>query len=182
MDTWVIIVIIVAVLILLALLLLLGRKGRERKLESNRQEAREIRRGAEVDTAQADKARAEADVKAAEARRHEAQARERSAHADEQHRAARERHLEAARLDPDVDEDEAAAQYDREHGPGGTGPSGLDRDRDGVDDRAEGTGAAGGGVEHYERTETADTERERVYEQDESGDVVRDEERERPRG
>jgi FtsZ-interacting cell division protein ZipA len=183
MDAWVIIVIVVAALILLALFVLLGRKGRERKLESNRQEAREVRRGAEVDRAQADKSRAEADVKAAEARRQEAQARERSAHADEQQREARERHLEAARLDPDVDEDEAAAQYDREQARRGGASPAYDEPGAGTD--REGTVADRRGdehVEHYERTETADTERERVYEQDDRGDVVRDEERERPRG
>jgi hypothetical protein len=176
MDTWVIIAIVVAVLILLALFALLGRKGRDRKHEANRREAREIRRGAEVDRAGADKARAEADVQSAEARRKEAEARERAADADEKHRDARERHLEAARLDPDVDEDEAARQYDEEHarrqGVTSPGESGDLADRaPGRDDR----------VEHYERTETPDTERERVYEQDDQGDVVRDEERQRPR-
>ena len=43
MSTGAIIAIIVAVLIVLALVVLLSRKGRERKLESNRQEARELR-------------------------------------------------------------------------------------------------------------------------------------------
>jgi hypothetical protein len=180
MDTGVIIAIVVAALILLALLVLLGRKGRERKLETNRHEAREIRRGAEVNRAQADKTRAEADVQAAEARRQEAQARERAAEADEQHREARERHLEAARLDPDVDEREAAEQFDREHGHygitshghGEPGAAEQDRDRAGADDEH---------VEHYERTETADVERERTFERDDQGQVVRDEERQRPR-
>jgi type IV secretory pathway VirB10-like protein len=179
MSTGVIIAIIVAALIVLALVVLLSRKGRERKLESNRQEARELRRGAEVDRASADKTQAEADIKAAEARRHDAEARESAADAEEQQREARERHLEAARLDPDVDESEAAEQYDQEqgrkhgitsHGYESDAPSG-DRDPDGGDER----------VEHYERTETADAERERVYEQDDSGDVVRDEESRRPR-
>jgi hypothetical protein len=179
MSTGVIIAIIVAALIVLALVVLLSRKGRERKLESNRQEARELRRGAEVDRASADKTQAEADIKAAEARRHDAEARESAADAEEQQREARERHLEAARLDPDVDESEAAEQYDQEqgrkhgitsHGYESDAPSG-DRDPDRGDER----------VEHYERTETADSERERVYEQDDSGDVVRDEESRRPR-
>jgi len=47
MDAGVIIAIVVGVLILLALLFLLGRKGRQRKLEANRHQAREIRREAE---------------------------------------------------------------------------------------------------------------------------------------
>ena len=85
---------------------------------------------------------------------------------------ARERHLEAARLDPDVDESEAAEQYDQEQGrKHGITSHGYGEGDDAGDER----------VEHYERTETDGTERERVYEQDESGDVVRDEERERPR-
>jgi FtsZ-interacting cell division protein ZipA len=172
MDTWLIIVIVVAVLLVLALLFLMSRKGRERKHEANRQEAREIRRGADVDRAQADQTRAEADVQAAEARRKEAQARERAADADAKQREARERHLEAARLDPDVDENEAAEQYDQEQAR-----------RQGVTSPGYGDSDEGGGdrVEHYERTETPDVERERVYEQDDRGDVVRDEERERPR-
>jgi len=124
-----------------------------------------------VDGASADKTRAEADVQAAEARRQEAEARERVADADQQQREARERHLEAERLDPDVDEREAAEQYDREQA----------RRHGGL--TSEGDSDEGGGdrVEHYERTETPDVERERVYEQDDRGDVVRDEERERPR-
>jgi hypothetical protein len=39
----------------------------------------------------------------------------------------------------------------------------------------------GDGVEHHEETRTADEERERHYERDEEGDVVRDEEYRRPR-
>jgi hypothetical protein len=181
MSTGVIIAIVVAALILLALFVLLGRKGRERKHEANRQEARELRRGAEVDRAAADKTRAEADMQAAQARRQDAEARESAVAADEKQREARERHLEAARLDPDVDEHEAAEQYDQEqgrkhgitsHGYGESDTPAGDRDRVGSgDDR----------VEHYERTETAEGERERVYEQDDQGDVVRDEESRRPR-
>ena len=182
MSTGLIIAIIVAALIVLALFVLLGRKGRERKHESNRQEAREIRRGAEVDRAAADKTQAEADVQAAQARRQDAQARESAVAADDKQREARERHLEAARLDPDVDEHEAAEQYDqdqgRKHGitSHGYGESDSDdRDRGAVADRDDER------VEHYERTETAGGERERAYEQDDDGDVVRDEERQRPR-
>jgi F0F1-type ATP synthase membrane subunit b/b' len=181
MDAGVIIAIVVGVLILLALFALLGKKGRDRKLESNRHEAREIRRGAEVSRAQADQTRADADVQAAEARRQEAQSRERAAEADDKHREARERHLEAARLDPDVDEKEAAEQFDREHGHYGITSHGYgegesaEQDRGGVDDRDDEH------VEHYERTETADVERERHFERDDQGDVVRDDERQRPR-
>ena len=78
MDIGVIIVIVVVALILLALFAFVGRKGRERKLETRRHEAREIGREAEVHRAEADRTRAEADAQAAEARRQEALARERA--------------------------------------------------------------------------------------------------------
>jgi hypothetical protein len=172
MDTEVIIAIVVAALILLALLWFLGRKGRERKHEVRRGEAREIRREAEVGRAQADKTRAEAEAQAAEARRQEALARERSATADEQHMEARERHIEAAKKDPDADPDEAAAQFDQQHA-----------ERTGATGGAATTGDAGGdqSVEHYERTSEPGMERERRFERDEDGEVVRDEERQEPR-
>jgi hypothetical protein len=186
MDAGVIIAIVVGALILLALFALLGRKGRERKLESNRRQAHEIRREAEVERAHADRTRAEADAQAAEARRQDALARERSAEADERHHAARDRHLEAASLDPDTDEDAAAAQYDREHSQHGITAHGYDgetegeADRPGLKERLFGSNDDEH-VEHYERTETPDAERERRFERDEDGNVVRDEEREQPR-
>ena len=173
MDTGVIVAIIVGVLILLALLWFVGRKGRERRHDTRRVEAREIRREAEVGRAQADKTRAEADAQGAEARRQEAMARERAASAEEQHQEARERHTEAAKKDPDTDPDEAAAEFDRQHAERGTtGAAGT-------------TSASGEGdqrVEHYERTETPDAEHERRFERNDEGEVVRDEEYEQPRG
>src|SRR3954449_11859379 len=148
MSTGAIIAIVIGVLILLALLWFLGRKGRERRLDNRRTEAREIRREAEVGSAQADKSRAEADAQAAEARRQDALARERAANADAQHREARERHIEAADKDPDADPDEAAAEFDRRHAQtaGATGTAGTDDDQS---------------VEHYERTSDSNVERER---------------------
>ena len=170
MDTGVIIAIVVAALILLAVLWFAGRKGRERRFETRRHEAREIRREAEVGTAQADRTRAEADVQAAEARRQEAQARESAATADEQHREARDRHIEAAEKDPDADPDEAAAQFDRERAQTSTaGTAATDTDGD-------------QSVEHYEHTSEPGVETERRFERDENGEVVRDEEYEQPRG
>jgi len=169
MDTGVIVAIVVAALILLAVLWFVGRKGRERRFETRRHEAREIRREAEVGRAQADKTRAEADVQAAEARRQDAQAREHAASADEQHREARERHIEAAEKDPDADPDEAAAQFDSEHAQRTAGTSG---------DQSVGDES----VEHYEHTSEPGVERERRFERDEDGEVVRDEEYEQPRG
>jgi hypothetical protein len=170
MDTGVIIAIVVGVLILLGLLWLLARSGRNRRHEARRVEAREIRREAEVGTAQADRTRAEADAQAAEARRQDALARERAASADEQRRDARERHIAAAEKDPDADPDVAAEEFDREHGGRDTAATGT-------------TGAETGdqSVEHYERTSSPDMEQERRFERNEEGEVVRDDQYEEPR-
>jgi FtsZ-interacting cell division protein ZipA len=116
MSTGVIIAIVVIAVIVVAALLLIGRKGRQRRLETRRGEAREIRREAEVTRAQADHRRAEADERAARARREEAAAREQRADADARAREARDRHVDAARRDPDADEDEVAERFDREYG------------------------------------------------------------------
>jgi type II secretory pathway pseudopilin PulG len=116
MDAGVIIAIVVVALLVLAALLLLGRKSRQKRLDARRHQAREIRREAEVSRAQADTTRAEADERAARARREEARARERAAVADARGREARERHLDAARKDPDADEDEVAERFDRGRG------------------------------------------------------------------
>jgi F0F1-type ATP synthase membrane subunit b/b' len=190
MDTGVIIAIVVGVLILLALLWFLGRKGRERRLDTRREQAREIRREAEVGRAQADKSRAEAEAQSAEARRQDALARERAASAEEQRQEARERHLEAAKKDPDVDPDEAAAEFDRQNPPatfgetGSTGETGT-AGTTGTTRTTGTTGTTGTtddqSVEHYERTADAGTERERRFERGPDGEVVRDEELEHPR-
>jgi FtsZ-interacting cell division protein ZipA len=164
MDAGVIVAIVVGALILIALLALIGRRGSERRKDTRRHEAGEIRREAEVGRAQADRTRAEADERAARARREEATAREQGARAEAQQRDARDRHLEAAELDPDVDAKEAADRYDREYAEGG--PS-----RD----------ARGDELEHHERTVSPDEEHERHLVQDEDGNVVRDEERREPR-
>jgi F0F1-type ATP synthase membrane subunit b/b' len=183
MSTGLIIAIVIAALILLAVLWFVGRKGRERRLETRRDEAREIRREAEVGRAQADKTRAEAEAQAAEARRQDALARERSASAEEQHQEARERHIEAAKKDPDADPDEAAAEFDRRHaetaGTGTTGTGTTDADTTATD-RPDVPGRDQS-VEHYERTSEPGAERERRFERDEEGDVVRDETYEQPR-
>jgi len=175
MDTGVIIAIVIGALILLGLLWFLGRKGRERRLETRRDQAREIQREAEVGRAQADKTSAEAEAQAAEARRQEALARERAASAEEQRAEARERHIEAAKKDPDADPDEVAERFDREHALGGattgTGATGA----------GTGTGDTDRSVEHYEHTAEPGVERERRFERDEQGEVVRDDEVERPR-
>jgi multidrug efflux pump subunit AcrA (membrane-fusion protein) len=163
MSTGVIIVIVVVALILLALFVFMGRKGRERKLETRRHEAREIGREAELHRAEADRTRAEADAQSAEARRQEALARERGAEAEEKHRQARDRHIEAASHHPDMDEKEAAAEFDRRHAEGQSAGNGE------------------GAVRHHEHTETPAEDRERHFERNDQGEVVRDEEYQEPR-
>jgi FtsZ-interacting cell division protein ZipA len=166
MSTGAIIAIVIAALIVLAILWLVGRQARERRLDTRRDQAREIRREAEVGRAQADRTHAEADERAARARREEATAREQKAHAEAQQREARDQHMQAASVDPDVDEREAADRYDR-------------GDIEGV--TSHGHGEDGDGVEHHEQTVTPGEERERHFERDDEGDVVRDEELRRPR-
>jgi hypothetical protein len=173
MSTGLIIVIVIAALIVLGLFVVMGRKGRERKLETRRHEAKEIGREAELHRAEADRTRAEADAQAAEARRQEALARERTAEAEEKHRQARDRHIEAAAHHPDMDEKEAAAEFDRRHaeqGEGGVTPPG-----------ATGSGEGESAVRHHEHTETPGEERGRHFERNEQGEVVRDEEYQEPR-
>jgi hypothetical protein len=154
MSTGAIIAIVIAALIVLAIVLMLARRGRERRLETRRGEAREMRRGAEVTRAQADRAHAEADERAARARQEEAAAREQAALAQEQSREAQQRHIEADRHDPDVDENASNGHADRDTVPGVT--------------------SYGQGEENGEVVDR-DTER------DDEGDVVRDEEYRRPR-
>jgi type IV secretory pathway VirB10-like protein len=181
MSTGVIIAIVVVALILLALFVFIGRKGRERKLETRRHEAREIGREAEVHRAEADRTRAEADAQAAEARRQEALARERATEAEEKHRQARDRHIEAASRHPDMDEKEAAEEFDRRHAQQREG--GVSTEREGGMSSAGATGGQDGegAVRHHEQTETPDEERGRHFERNEQGEVVRDEEYQKPR-
>jgi hypothetical protein len=113
MDAGVIIAIAIGVIVLAALLLLLGKKGRERRLESRRAQAHEIRHEAEVHGARAQRERAEAEERLARARCEQAAAEEQAAHADKRHRFARERHEESVRIDPDGDGREAETRGER---------------------------------------------------------------------
>ena len=101
MSTGAIVVIGLAARVVLALVAVLARKGRERRLETRRVEAGEIRREAELHGARADGIRAEAEERAARARREEAVAREQALRADEHAQEADEHHRRAAELDPD---------------------------------------------------------------------------------
>ena len=100
MDTGVIVVIVVVALVLLAVLVLVARRGRERRHETRRVEAGEMRREAEVHDARAQGASAEADESGARARREEAAAREQTVRAEEHGEKAEERHRRARRRYP----------------------------------------------------------------------------------
>ena len=113
MDAGVIVAIVVGAIILIALFALLGKKGRERKLETRRTEAHELRREAQVRQSQADRHKAEADERAARARKEQAIAEEQAAHAEKHSRFARDRHEKAADLDPDSDGDGTSRRDER---------------------------------------------------------------------
>ena len=89
MDWWIILLIAVGVLVVLAIAYGVVRRGRERRVEGKREEARELRTTAEVQSRRADQRATLAEEEAERARRERAEA-------DEQMRRADE-------LDPDVD-------------------------------------------------------------------------------
>ncbi len=124
MSTGAIIAIVIGALIVLALIMLLARKGRQRRLDSRRQQAGEIRREAQVHSARADQAEAEAQEQAARAKREEAEARETAAQAAERRREADEHHRRAAELDPDADSDDLEAERQRSREAGAVDSSG----------------------------------------------------------
>jgi hypothetical protein len=121
MSTGAIVAIVIGALILIALAVMLARRGRERRLESMREEAQEHRsqarmraRTAEREQADADeaaarakKARAIAEEQAAQARRAEAEAEAKSEHAQHERGHAEELHGRATELDPDEGRDDS---------------------------------------------------------------------------
>ena len=85
--------------------------------------------------------------------------------------------LVASKKDPDADPDEAAAEFDSRRAQTGTA---------GTTGTAGATGAtetSGGdqSVEHYEHTSEPGVERERRFERDADGNIIRDDELEQPR-
>src|SRR3954470_8208442 len=119
MSTGAIVAIVIGALILIALAVFLARRGRERRLESMREEAQEHRTQARVRartaereqadadqaSAQAKKARAAAEEQAAQARRAEAEAEAKAEHAQHERGHAEELHGRATELDPDAGDD-----------------------------------------------------------------------------
>jgi flagellar biosynthesis/type III secretory pathway M-ring protein FliF/YscJ len=88
-ETWLIIVIVVAVFVVLALLLLAGTRAREKRLESRRSEAGELR--------------GEAEARARRAEESEALAKEEAERARQEREAARAHARQADEIDPDVE-------------------------------------------------------------------------------
>jgi FtsZ-interacting cell division protein ZipA len=175
MSTGAIIAIVIGVLIVLALVLWLARRSRTARLESRRDEARQIRRQAEVRTAEADEMSAEAEERAARARREEAQARQQAARAEDHRQDAEAHHARAHDVDPDA---KGAYEPDRDRttGVGTTGGTGTTSPDDAQYDRPdEGTATSADPDRtvhevHEERT-TADPDRD--------PEVVREEEHRR---
>jgi FtsZ-interacting cell division protein ZipA len=121
MDTGTIVAIVIGALVLIAIAVLATRAARDRKLETRRNEAGELRQeamqrdltaqrhsaAAEEKAALADQAEAEARQQAAVAQRERAEAEERSAVADREGRLAREHQERAYEIDPDADATDA---------------------------------------------------------------------------
>jgi biopolymer transport protein ExbB/TolQ len=105
MDTGAVVALVIAGVALLVILALIAKKSREKRLESRRVEAHEVRREARIHGAQADRDRADADVRSAQARKEQAIAEEKAARAEKRGRFARERRERADELDPDVEEE-----------------------------------------------------------------------------
>ena len=97
---------ILAAIVLIALFALMGKKGREKRHEQRRVEARTHREEARVRTARASRAEAEAEERAARAKREQALAEEQAATAQRERRFARSKEERAAELDPDGHRDE----------------------------------------------------------------------------
>ena len=138
MSTIVLIVLIVLAVVLIAALVTGSRKARERKHEARRVEAGEHREEAETPRL----ACAGPGGRGGGARR-EGQARggagRRAGHPRPQRAAgAEERHQQADRIDPDVDEDAAAAERARSRGGSGV----VERDDRHGDERVAGRGAS----------------------------------------
>ena len=83
MDTWLIIVIVMAAILVLGLALVAWRRGKERRLESKRGEAQELRSAAEVQAHRAETRATTAQEEAEKAERERAEAREQARRADE---------------------------------------------------------------------------------------------------
>jgi hypothetical protein len=83
MDTWVWILIAVGAVVVLGVLLVGGRRARERRLESKRSEAAELRADASTRAARAEEREALAEEQAERARRERVEADEVARRADE---------------------------------------------------------------------------------------------------
>jgi FtsZ-interacting cell division protein ZipA len=105
---------IVAIIIIAALVLVafafVSRKARNKRLDSRRDEARDLRRKANERELRGQREQALADEKAALAKRAAAEAELRSQRAQEEGRFAREHHERAVKVDPDASEKQPAGR------------------------------------------------------------------------
>jgi hypothetical protein len=113
MDAGVIVAIVVAAIVLIALFTLMAQKGREKRHDQRRVEARTHREDARVRSARATRAEAEAEERVARAKREQALAEEQSATAERERRFARSKEERAAELDPDGSQREGDRTHSR---------------------------------------------------------------------
>ena len=116
MDAGMIIAIVVGVLVLIAAIVLATKMGRERRLDTKRQQSREVRREAQIRGARAERQAAEADERAARARREQAIAEEQSAEAEKDRRFAREPDFDPVRRREPVRDEGRLERDDRSPG------------------------------------------------------------------
>jgi flagellar biosynthesis/type III secretory pathway M-ring protein FliF/YscJ len=83
MDTWLIVVIVIVAVVVLALLAWAATRGRERRIESKRAEAGELRQEAQSRAQRADERQALAEEQAEQARRERLEAESRLERADD---------------------------------------------------------------------------------------------------
>ena len=102
-----VVLIVLAALVVALIIWMAVRKGRERRLDSRREEAGELRQTARSHELQAQQQEAEAEERAARARREAAAAEHQAARAESAREEAQQHSREAAEVDPDTDPDEA---------------------------------------------------------------------------
>lgn len=101
-----VVLIVLGALVLLVIIWMLARKGRERRLDSRREEAGELRQTARSHELQAQQQEAEAEERAARARREAAAAEHQAARAESARAEAQQHVRQADDVDPDAEEAE----------------------------------------------------------------------------
>jgi len=104
MSTGGLVAIVIVALIGAIVLFAVMRSARNKRLDSRREKARELRREAQQRDLRAQREQALADEQAALAKRAQAEAQLRAQKAEQEGRFAREHHEKATSVDPDADE------------------------------------------------------------------------------